>query len=644
MFGDKSSSSRVASVGKIKISGTLFQQEIKTALEQYAHTLSQQTGKPIDVQTVKKMALANGLPVQILQKIVQSALLLQEAKALGVQASDEQVRETIQSVEAFLDEEGHFSKERFHHVLRENRMTENHFVEKLRDDLSINNYLSSLTGLSLAPELMTKKFFSFDREKRQVLWTLFTEDLYTQESFKFEDAELKAFYSTNQQLFKDPEYRKLEVLLLSLESLKSKYTVTTGEIKSEFERRKAEFTMPEQRKIFQVMTPHMHIAEKAESLLRSHVKAQDLPALLGEEEVVINEGTKEGRWVEAKQLPNNLAKIIFSLKKGETSAVFKTRSGYYVFVVQDIKGATTTSFEDVKQAIESDILKQKAKEELYELVKKVEDEVSGGANFKEVANKYHFVTITYDAIDVLGNKKSTGKKEEGSTLGEILRAGFETPENAESSTIELANGDMAIVKVLGVTPAQVVVFEQAKPKVAEALKNKMIQEKLQALASQFEKGADKLNQKDKVRISGTTMGRSVMISRTGQMNLDKKAPEKSAEHKLGQVLERSDALAVSVIDALFNKKVGDRYTFPLAYINGEGKKCDAYLVGKITGWVPADDKEYAKDREAYSRMMSQALTNDIATMTIQHLQKKYPVKINEAFLDQFQKQQNAQEE
>ncbi len=71
-----------------------------------------------------------------------------------------------------------------------------------------------------------------------------------------------------------------------------------------------------------------------------------------------NESGGDWGWIERKTLNDDLAKVAFSLKKGEISPVIQVDNAYYILMVEDKKPAITKPLSEVQQDIVQGLIQQ----------------------------------------------------------------------------------------------------------------------------------------------------------------------------------------------------------------------------------------------------------------------------------------------
>src|ERR1700730_17344340 len=119
-------SAQVARVNGEDIPPPRLQRVPRNDLEFYRRTYQQ--------NLTPEMAERVGLTQQVINELVQEALILQQAKREGITVSDEELRLRIQGIPAF-QEDGRFSLDRYKLALKQIRMEPSEFESEIRREM-----------------------------------------------------------------------------------------------------------------------------------------------------------------------------------------------------------------------------------------------------------------------------------------------------------------------------------------------------------------------------------------------------------------------------------------------------------------------------------------------------------------------------
>ncbi len=319
--------------------------------------------------------------------LVSRSLIVQEAEKLNIHVSDSEVAQALLEIEPFF-EDGVFSRLRYKTYLRQARLTESEFEDKIRRDLIIQK-MSNLIGyagkdLNLVDEFDDK----IDLAQINIAYAQLNPNTL---NLTFSAAETPEYLSKNE-----------------------------AEIKKYYETHKSEFTTEEQVKA-------RHILFKADEatpagMEKALAKAQEI----GKELTLKNfsdmarkysndpgsqaKGGELGLFSRGKMVPEFEA-AAFSAEIGTISEPIKTQFGYHIILVDDKTQASEKTFDEVKSQIAQKLL---AKESFDKIVSSLNQSLKN-KNYEEIEelfaknqikwNTTGFFSITNESVPGVGNSK-----------------------------------------------------------------------------------------------------------------------------------------------------------------------------------------------------------------------------------------------
>jgi peptidyl-prolyl cis-trans isomerase D len=243
----------------------------------------------------------------------------------------------------------------------------------------------------------------------------------------------------------------------------------------------------------------------------------------------------------------------------------------------------------------------------YELSKKLEDELAGGASLEEASKK---LNLQFFTLKNVGINATTFDGLKGKTLEKVLRIGFETSEGTESSLAEGDEGEYFIVRTDKVIPEGVEPFEKAQMKAQTLWQKQQAQEnakkKSETLAAELKANVD-------IKSKAFTLGASVQTI---------------ADQKRSQGKDKNAVLPGEMTNKLFFSPLNT----PIV-----GKTKDAYLVAIATAKTPGDAKSNPEEFKALRKRMEQAVMSDVLDSYLASLEVRFPVSINDKTLNAIMK-------
>ena len=332
--GDQGSlSGTAAEVGDLRISSNDF----RAAYQNTYQTYQSQYGQDFDPARLNLSEI-------VLNQLVDRAALFLAARALGVQASEEDVINHLTGIDAFRDKDGNFSERYYASFLRNNRYSEEVFMANMVRDLTLSQLRRFVTN-----------FVFVSRGEAELDYRLANSHLDV-EFIKVEAAKLKITVS-------DADVNAYLQTEAGKQATKTYYDEHPGEFKQ----------------VEQAHAQHILIAHKearnasGAGQKRSKVEAQELAAkvhklaLTGDFGALAQKYSDEPRAKERKgdlgffareDMAAPFSRAAFALAKGEISAVTETDFGFHVIKVLAKKAAVEKDFDTAQSEIAKKLLKK----------------------------------------------------------------------------------------------------------------------------------------------------------------------------------------------------------------------------------------------------------------------------------------------
>lgn len=457
--GFGSSANSVAKVGGEPISIREYNNIVTQEMQRY----SQIFGKDLTSQQVKQFRIKENA----LRSLVQQQLIANLAADIGMEASQEHVKERIKTLEYF-QTNGKFDVSKYKALLAGNQLNPATFEEMIAEEIALER-AQSLMGEMIVSDASAKdaiKFknaganvhaLSFEKEsmtKRLAVSKKEIQDFLAQEK----NQELaKSLYESMSEEFNKPAEVNASHILIPVEQGKE----------GEDEKKKIE----QVRK--RVNARNFADVAKKESQGPSAPKGGDL-----------------GWFAQGSMVPE-FEEVAFSLKPGQISKPVKTNFGWHIIYVKDKKTAVNKPFEQVKETVVKRHLQRSKRKELNEFVNELVAELKTAfeknqiSKVKSLANKYDIKLETDVTLSFYDNSAGTiSFKEE--TLAPILDGNDKAGVFVENTPIEVK-----MVKTISLTTPEEL-EKLAKEKLPEqkvALSNQLSQELRFQLLKELEEEA-----------------------------------------------------------------------------------------------------------------------------------------------------------
>ena len=492
----------LAKVGSTEITDTAFSR----AFDNEIRALSQRARRPITASEAR----AFGLDRQVLSRLIGEAAIDGHAKSLGLALSDATMAEAVQRDPNFKDLNGKFDRTGFEQVLKNNKLTEKgYFASKRQDDIR-NQLLGTLVGAVVTPQPVVSAVHNWKEENRIIEYlTLDAGKSVTVPAAGM--AKLLEVYSANLDRFKAPEYRNLQMLLLSVEELKKQSTVTDAEVAASYEETKEDFATPERRRVQIIAFKDKAEAEAAKAALDGGKNFMTLAEERGLKAAELDPGLVTRKAMRDKKL----AAAAFAIEKDKVSGVVDGDLAYIIMRVPEIEAGKQPSLEDVKERVKEKLSRTKAKDEVQKLRDQVDDLRNAAKSDKEIAETLKLKVIDAAATDSANKSPDDKQALDHPDAKALIAAGFDTKAGVERDPVDLADGGYGWVNVASTTPVRQKPFEEVEAAVTSFYETSERSRLLQELAAKLVERLNKGEAFDTIATElGTKTDKTIAIART----------------------------------------------------------------------------------------------------------------------------------
>ncbi|WP_339077396.1 SurA N-terminal domain-containing protein [Acetobacter sp. AC2005] len=447
----------VAKVGQQQVSAD----DLATALQSELPTIARQMGVTDPSQI--PLAMQRQVAYQILHRLIGQAELLNTAQKLKVAVPDSAVRDEVFSLPYFKGANGQFDRASFNQKLRDRGLTEQRFLDMVRNDLTTRTILQPLAQAGSVSDTMLQRFLTYGAKTRVVDFVSIPFDAQPTPKAP-DDAVLQRYYNNHPWMFRTPELRHAKIVVLSPQTVADSITLDEADIKRIYDEQKSRYNVPETRDI-QLIT------------LQNQAQATAIANAwkVGGNWQAIQNSAKDAAAVE---MPNarpstipstTLRQAVFQAPEGQVSDPLKTEGGWAVFRVTKITAPHTTPYEDAKKDILSQYRAAVAPSVAGERKRKLQDALAGKgldaipADLGAVA-----AAGTLDAQGLTADKEPAPLPASGKLREAIIHQIFTQKPGARATLVDGPDNSSFAVEVDTATPAAPRTFEQAHADVLAA--------------------------------------------------------------------------------------------------------------------------------------------------------------------------------
>ena len=315
-----------------------------------------------------------------LERLVRERVMAQAADQFRLTTSDARLARDLQEdpgIASLRRPDGKLDMERYRQMAASQGTTPEGFEARVRRDLSVRQVEAGLTQTGFAATAVADVALNAFFERREVQVVNFLSADFASR-VNPTDAEVEAFYKTNETLFQAPEQANIEYVVLDLESVKKSITINEADLKSYYEQNVARLSGNEERRASHILinapkdapaAERQKAKARAQELLAELRKAPDSFADLAKKNSQDTGSAAKGGDLDffaRGAMVKPFEEAAFAMKKGDISELVESDFGYHIIKLADIKAPKQRSFEELRAGIETDLKTQQAQRKFAE--------------------------------------------------------------------------------------------------------------------------------------------------------------------------------------------------------------------------------------------------------------------------------------
>ncbi len=359
-----------------KVDGTeISQGQLQVATMQQRQRLEQMFGGKLPDMFSEEM-----IKSQVLQQLIEQEMLIQTARNNGMRIGDNALAQTIVGIEAF-QEDGKFSNTRYQQLLRAQGMMPGTFEQRVRRDLLAAQFTGGVRDTAFTTVNAVDEYLRLQQQQRSIAYLTVPTDKF-KNAVKVSEEEISSYYQKHATEYIQPERVKVDYLELNIEDIAGSIEVDESAVQERYEARKINYTTPEQRKARHILI-QVPADSDEEIVAAAKQKAEDLLARVrkGEDfaELAKTESDDPGSAPQGGDLgffgrgimDPAFEEAAFALGKGEISELVHSSFGFHIIKLDDVRGGTVKSFDEVKDEIRKEIQKERAEQQYYDMAEQL---------------------------------------------------------------------------------------------------------------------------------------------------------------------------------------------------------------------------------------------------------------------------------
>lgn len=304
---------------------------------------------------------------EVLNQMIDQALLDQYAKSLGLGISDAQIKQAIFNTPMF-QTDGKFDNQRFTSLLAANQLTPDSYAQSLRNQLLNQQVVNAVLGTDFTLKGEADEIAALVSQQRVVRQAAIDVKALAAKQ-QISDAEINAWYNAHKNEYLTPEQYRVSYIKLDAATMAQQ--VSDAEIQAFYDEHQAEFTTPARHRYSVIQTK---TEDQAKQVLDALKKGEDFAALAKAKSTDIISARNGGDmgWLEESTTPDELKNAKLT-EKGQLSDVITSSVGFLVARLDDTQPAQVKPLAEVRDAIIAKVKQNKALDAYFALQQKVSE-------------------------------------------------------------------------------------------------------------------------------------------------------------------------------------------------------------------------------------------------------------------------------
>lgn len=456
-------------------------QALESAVRNERQRLQRQLGENFNRLSANP-AFIEQLRSSALERLVVMTLLDQAVAESGLQVGDKQVRQAILDTPYF-QQDGQFSNDLYLRAIQSMGYSASGYRELLRSDISRGQYLSSFTDSEFVLEgevAQVQKLLAQVRDIRY--WQIDLNKLAA--SIIPSQEQVQAYYDTHQYAYQQPEMVSVEYVELSADELAKELSVTDEEVLTYYQENSELYRTQEERRASHILFTADDAGQEAAAHVQQKLAEGEEFADLAKEyslDTFSGENGGDLDWFTTGQNAEAFDEAVFALAgEGDLSELVETEFGLHLIQLTGVRPSSVKELAEVSEQIQSELLRNKALEIYYQK----QDEVTNLAfelpdSLEQLATE---TGLKVHATELFSQGTAPAavadtRVQEAIFSDQVLRDGM------NSDAIELAEGQLMVVRLKEYQEARTKSLDEVKPEVAQAVQLEQARAEADQLAS-----------------------------------------------------------------------------------------------------------------------------------------------------------------
>lgn len=340
-----------------------------------------------DVETQLQQTYGNQLPPNFaermaLQRLIDSKILLREARLLGLSVTDAELSKEIVRLPLFQGPDGKFIGEQdYVRKLREVRLSPADFEADLRQDLLLRKLQEVLTDNLWITDEEVERSYRESSERARIRYLQLPASRFADE-VQVSDEEVAGYFEEHREEYRLPERRQAAYLLVKLDQVRRTMEIDEGELFAYYEENDESFKREEQVRARHIL---LTTAERTQDETVAQIEAIKARIEGGEDFAAVAQDASEDPgsaprggdlgFFRKGQMTPEFEQAAFAGEPGQLIGPVITPFGVHLIRVESKQEAGVRPFADVRAQIRSTLAAQKAPEQIEEQAEALAEEL-----------------------------------------------------------------------------------------------------------------------------------------------------------------------------------------------------------------------------------------------------------------------------
>jgi peptidyl-prolyl cis-trans isomerase D len=430
----------IVKIGSMSISGAEASTRIKSELEG-----ARQERPGLDMAAFDKLGGVDS----VIERLINSRVILAFGEKHGMVISERLIDSEIAKTPAFYGPTGKFDRNVYLGVIGSRKLSEPAHRDDVRASLLANQIIPPAAGAAKAPLSVVSPYASLLLETRYGQASFVTAESFAAGPPSAQ--EIKDFHTRNAARYTVAETRVIRYATFDRSLWSGKLVPSEAEIAAAYKADAPRYAATEQRVLSQVIVQSEAQAKTIAAKVTGGVALSKAAQEAGLEATTLGAQDKKAY---AGLSSAAVADAAFAAAQGSVAAPAKSGLGWHVVRVDKVVTIAGKSLDAVRGEIVKTLSARKTEEALADKVSRIEDAVSDGRTFDDVAKTEGLTVTTLPAMTAAGISPGTPGYTASADLAPVLKDAFQSEVDDDPTVVTLSkDGGHALYKLDRINPA-----------------------------------------------------------------------------------------------------------------------------------------------------------------------------------------------